>query len=63
MLPNKVLINELDRECLEHLALMRVCACLYYNLANSIDSTSDQELLDIINHEYSCDICNLEEAC
>ena len=63
MLHNKVLVGELDRECLEQLALIRVCACMYYDLADSIDSTSDQELLDFINHEYFCDICNLEEAC
>jgi len=62
MLPNKVMIGELDREYLEHLALMRVCACLYYDLADLIDSTGDQELLDIINHEYLCDVCMIKEV-
>lgn len=62
MLPNKVLVDQLDREDLERLALLCICACMYYDLADSIDSTSDQELINIINHEYLCDVCNLEEA-
>lgn len=46
-----------DRELLEKHALEAVCSCQYYDLADCIDSASDQELLDIINDNYDCDIC------
>ena len=47
----------IDRETLEILALEEVCACLYYDLADSMDATGDQELIDIITHNYDCDMC------
>ena len=47
----------LDRETLEAEALKAVCACLYYDLADYLDSTTDEELLAIIQHKVKCDIC------
>jgi redox-regulated HSP33 family molecular chaperone len=47
----------LDRETLEAEALKEVCACLYYDLADYLDSTSDDELRAIIEHKVKCDIC------
>ena len=40
----------LDREELEKVALMAVCTCLYYDLADNIDSASDEELWQIIDN-------------
>ena len=51
--------QQMDRDSLERLASMRVCACLYYDLADAISETSDQELIDIINHRYICDMCGM----
>ena len=50
----------LRRVILERAALQIVCACLYYDLADCIDSTSDQELIDIINRNYDCELCGLK---
>ena len=49
-----------DRELLEQLALEKVCACQYYDLADCLDTTSDQELTNIINQNYDCEMCGLE---
>ena len=46
-----------DRETLEAEALKAVCACLYYDLADYLDSTSDEELRAIIEHRVKCDNC------
>ena len=42
---------------LEKQALMHICSCLYYDLADSIDAASDQELVDYIADRYDCDMC------
>ena len=45
----------LDREELEKVALMAVGTCLYYDLADNIDSASDEELWQIIdNRDAEC---------
>jgi len=46
-----------DREVLEHLALEQVCACLYYDLADCIDESSDEELIAIVDGTSRCDVC------
>jgi len=48
----------LDRELLENEALAEVCACQYYDLADTLCETSDDELLSVVNHTNKCDICN-----
>jgi redox-regulated HSP33 family molecular chaperone len=53
-------ITRLYRQMLEQQALKQVCACLYYDLADCLNETSDQELIDIINHHYDCDSCSLK---
>ena len=42
---------------LEKLALLRICSCLYYDLADSIGVASDQELIDFVADRYDCDMC------
>jgi len=49
--------GDLDRGQLEKLALREVCTCQYYDLADCLDATSDQELIDIIAHNYDCEMC------
>ena len=47
-----------DRELLEKEALAEVCACWYYDLADTIEEASDDELLTIMNHGDYCDDCS-----
>ena len=54
--------EDLDRGQLEKLALQEVCACQYYDLADCLDATSDQELVDIINHNYDCAMCGRKSS-
>lgn len=46
-----------DRDVLEKQALVEVCACLYYDLADNIDIESGDTLLAISEHTVVCDIC------
>lgn len=47
----------IDRELLESQALVEVCACRYYDLADTVKETSDGDLLSIVNHTNKCEIC------
>ena len=48
----------LDREDLEKLSLLAVCSCNYYDLADNIEITSDEELWQIIdNQDIECENC------
>lgn len=51
---HQALINKMNREDLEHIALETVSAELYYDLADTIDSVGDDELRAIIacNGDY-----------
>ena len=49
--------ERLKREDLERQALEEVCACLYYDLADTVGETSDDNLLSIINHTDKCEMC------
>ena len=49
----------LDHELLEAKATEEVCACLAYEIGDNLDITTDQELIDIINHNYECEMCGL----
>jgi len=40
----------IDRETLEKMALDAVCACLYYELTDTIEETSDEDLQELIQH-------------
>jgi hypothetical protein len=51
------IVKSLGRISLERVALRSVCGCLYYDLANSVDETSDSELLSILHGRYCCEIC------
>ncbi len=51
---------QIDRDSLERLALKRVCACQYYDLADTVCEMSDSELLGIVSHQYACDDCGLK---
>lgn len=46
-----------DREELEQRAVEEVCACLYYDLADTLQETPDADLLAIVNHTAKCEIC------
>ena len=46
-----------DRELLESEALAEVCACQFYDLADTIDITPDEDLLSIVEHTRKCEIC------
>lgn len=50
--------NSHEREKLEKAALMAICACYYYDLADTIDSMTDAELEEIVansgNHQPDC---------
>ena len=45
----------LDRDLLERVALDKVCACLYYDLADNIDIASDAELVVIVWGLHECE--------
>ena len=51
----------MSREELEKLALLRVCACMYYDLADTVEETTDADLIKVIKHEYECDSCDLAD--
>ena len=51
----------LDHGLLEAKATEEVWACLAYGLADNLDTTTDQELIDIINHNYDCEMCGLSK--
>lgn len=46
-----------DREQLEKKALEEVCACRYYDLADTVEETPDEDLEGIVNHTIKCEIC------
>lgn len=46
-----------DRETLEKLALEHVCAYHYYDLADYLEITSDEELHAIIDQPCGCEMC------
>ena len=46
-----------SREDLEKQALEAVCACDYYDLADTLQETPDEDLKRIINRE-ACSICD-----
>ena len=56
-------LSNLNKDCshyrveLEKLALLQICSCLYYDLADSIDAASDKELIDYIAERYDCYMC------
>jgi hypothetical protein len=47
----------IDRELLENEVLVEVCACWYYDLADGLYETLDEDLLAIVSHTSTCDIC------
>ncbi len=46
-----------DRELLETAALGEVCACRYYDLADTLQETPDEDLQSIVDHTVKCGIC------
>lgn len=51
-----VLILRVTREELEMLAMDAVCACWYYDLADTLEETPDADLIRIIERE-PCTAC------
>ena len=52
----------LTREELEKAAMQAVCACQHYDLADNLENTSDEELQDIIDGNYDCEMCGKQKA-
>jgi len=47
-----------EREKLEKAALQAICACYFYDLADCLDETSDEELEQIVaNNGVECQNC------
>lgn len=58
MLPSVLLPKTRERELLETAALLAICPCLYYDLADCLNEMPDDDLIDIVNGKYnSCDGC------
>lgn len=55
-LNTSVPIIRVSREELEALALKAVCACWYYDLADTLEETPDADLLHVIERE-PCTFC------
>lgn len=53
---------ENDREVLEDEAMEAVCACRYYDLADTLHETPDEDLLAIVTRAEPCDICGVEKS-
>ena len=47
----------LDREELEKRAIEEVCSCRYYDLQDTLQESTDEDLLDVINHTTKCEVC------
>ncbi len=43
---------------LEKMASEAICSCLYYDLMDNMDNTPTKELIEIIQGNFNCDICN-----
>lgn len=48
----------IDRELLEREALTEVCACWYYDLADTLYEMRDEDLLAIVKHASECTVCD-----
>lgn len=46
-----------DREALEDAALEAVCACDYYDLADTLHETLDEDLMAIVTRVRPCKVC------
>jgi hypothetical protein len=57
MYVSKLSRRSIGRLSLEKAALKEVCACQYYDLADSLGITNSIELVYIINHNYDCAMC------
>jgi len=51
----------MKREDLEKSAMEAVCACQHYDLADNIENMTDEELQDIIDGNYDCEMCGLRK--
>lgn len=47
----------IDREDLERQALEEICACQYYDLADTAEEMPDEDLMAIINRKVPCEVC------
>lgn len=45
------------REDLEKQALVEICSCRYYDLADNVEVATDDELRAIIEHTDKCEFC------
>lgn len=58
-MPPSLLPKTRERELLETAALLAICPCLYYDLADCMDEMPDDDLVEIVNGKYSvCEGCS-----
>jgi redox-regulated HSP33 family molecular chaperone len=55
----KLFLAELarDRDALEREALKAVCPCSYYDLADTVQETPDEDLMAIVTKAVPCELC------
>lgn len=59
MLPPSLIPKTRERELLETAALLVICPCLYYDLADCIDAMLDDDLVEIVNGKFNvCGECS-----
>ena len=59
MLPPSLIPKSRERELLETAALLAICPCLYYDLADCMDTMPDDDLVEIVNGEFNvCGECS-----
>jgi hypothetical protein len=62
-LPPSLLPKTVERELLERAALLAICPCLYYDLADCIDEMPEDDLVDIVKGKYNvCEVCSEKES-
>lgn len=58
-MPPSLIPKTRERELLETAALLAICPCLYYDLADCIGEMPDDDLVEIVNGKYSvCGGCS-----
>lgn len=55
---SNILINKLVRAGLEKMASEAICPCWFYDLVDNIETTSNTELLEIIEGNFYCSLCD-----
>lgn len=52
-MPPSLIPKTRERELLKTAALLAICPCLYYDLADCMDEMPDDDLVEIVNGKYN----------